>query len=205
MLNPDTYASLAGSIVGFLANIADSGTRTTTLGNIAEEFSSLGDSDQWAAYGDYLMTPAGIADIVVAVDGTLAGGLSQASGAASVESRIADVSTKVAERQIGATGQIGENALAGLGGEAHKFFGTTLGRRFVDRFVNGIAYEAKTGYQSLTPTIELQALKDAELLASGAVNSVEWHFFTSPITGLGGPSGPLYDFLVQHGIIVVVH
>jgi RHS repeat-associated protein len=106
---------------------------------------------------------------------------------------------------IGATGQIGENALKSLGGESQVYFRTSMGGRYVDQLAGGIANESKVGYQSLTQDIQLQIAKDAELMQTGAVKGATWHFFTSPATGLGGPSQPLLNALQQAGIKVVTH
>jgi filamentous hemagglutinin len=107
---------------------------------------------------------------------------------------------------IGSTGQVGEQWLAqNLGGESQVFFNTTQGGRYVDQLVGDIANESKVGYQSLTPSIQLQISKDAELLNGGTFQSVNWHFFQSPVTGLGGPSQPLMNALQQNGINVIIH
>lgn len=107
---------------------------------------------------------------------------------------------------IGSTGKIGEQWLAdNLGGESQVFFNTSQGARYVDQFAGGIANESKVGYQSLTPSIQLQISKDAELLNAGRVQGVDWHFFQSPVTGLGGPSQPLLNALQQNGINVIIH
>jgi len=106
---------------------------------------------------------------------------------------------------IGSTGQVGEIALKELGGESQVYFNTNLGGRFVDQLADGIANESKVGYQSLTSSNMLQILKDVELVNSGSVNSTAWHFFTSPVTLVGGPSAPLSAFLVQNGIRIVFH
>lgn len=37
------------------------------------------------------------------------------------------------------------------------------------------------------------------------VQGVNWHFFDSPVTGLGGPSQPLLNSLQQNGINVIKH
>jgi len=85
------------------------------------------------------------------------------------------------------------------------------GARFVDQLVNNVANESKVGYQSLTKGtkgtkgISRQILKDAELLNDARVNGVNWHFFTSPVTGLGGPSQPLLEALEDVGIRVIIH
>jgi RHS repeat-associated protein len=105
--------------------------------------------------------------------------------------------------EIGSTGDIGEQLLLQAGGKSQQYFPTTLGKRFIDQVVNGMAYESKVGYVSLTEKISIQVSKDAELLMNGNVKSVTWVFFKSPITGLGGPSGPLYQLLEQNYIKVL--
>jgi filamentous hemagglutinin len=57
----------------------------------------------------------------------------------------------------------------------------------------------------LTKDIALQISKDAELVGSGQIRGATWHFFQSPVTGLGGPSGPLLQALEEAGIGVVIH
>jgi RHS repeat-associated protein len=107
--------------------------------------------------------------------------------------------------RIGATGQVGEQALQALGGESQVFFRTTQGARYVDQLVGGVANESKVGYTTLTQSVTTQIAKDAELLNTGQVNGVVWHFFTSPVTGQVGPSGPLLQALQNAGITVVIH
>lgn len=106
---------------------------------------------------------------------------------------------------IGSTGQIGEQYLQSLGGQSQVYFSTDLGGRYVDQLINGVANESKVGYTSLTSGIQTQIAKDVELMNSGAVNSVNWNFFTSPVTGLGGPSGPLLKALQNSGFGVTIH
>lgn len=66
--------------------------------------------------------------------------------------------------------------------------------------------EAKVGYQAITNAIKIQIMKDAFLLQNNPIiQSVEWHFFRSPITQRFGPSGPLRDFLIENGIKVITH
>jgi hypothetical protein len=106
------------------------------------------------------------------------------------------------------SGKAGEQYLAKeVGGIAQKYFSTTLGKRFVDQFADGVAYEAKVGYVPLTEFVKKQVLKDAELLtdATSGVTAVEWNFYRSGITGKVGPSQPLLDYLQQHGIKYVIH
>ena len=103
---------------------------------------------------------------------------------------------------IGATGDIGEDWLKQFGGRPQAYFPTTQGTRYIDQLINGMAYESKVGYVALTQDISLQVSKDVELIHSGAVSSVSWVFFPSPTTGAYGPSGPLYNLLVNNGIQV---
>ena len=104
-----------------------------------------------------------------------------------------------------ATGKIGEDALARLGGRPHAYFMTSQGARFVDRLVSGIAHESKVGAASLTEFVSRQVAKDVELMAEGRIDGAVWHFFRSPITGEIGPSAPLYELLEQNGIGIVIH
>jgi filamentous hemagglutinin len=106
---------------------------------------------------------------------------------------------------IGSTGVIGESALQQLGGTSQYYFSTSLGGRYVDQFVDDVANESKVGYTSLTQSVQLQIAKDTELLQTGNVQGVTWNFFTSPVTGRGGPSGPLYNALQNAGFGVVIN
>lgn len=142
---------------------------------------------------------AGLAT-VAAVTGTVIGiGLASAGVSGLVEAACADGDCT---NEIGATGEIGEQYLTQAGGQSQVQFQTTQGVRVVDQLVNGMAYESKVGYTPLTNRISLEVSKDVELLVTGQVNSYSWVFFQSPITGAGGPSGPLYNLLIQNGINV---
>ncbi|HET7505672.1 MAG TPA: SpvB/TcaC N-terminal domain-containing protein [Kofleriaceae bacterium] len=113
---------------------------------------------------------------------------------------------KVAERRvIGETGEVGESVLREMGGTPHAFRPTTLGARFIDQLVNGIAHESKVGYTSLTPFVRRQIAKDTELMATKQIQGATWHFFKSPVTGRVGPSGPLRQALEKAGIGIVIH
>jgi len=107
---------------------------------------------------------------------------------------------------IGVTGEIGEDALKLLGGQSQVMFQTSQGVRIVDQLAPGdIANEAKVGYTTLDASTALQVSKDAELLQTKAVNGVTWNFYTSPVTGQGGPSATLLKALTNAGIEVIVH
>jgi hypothetical protein len=53
---------------------------------------------------------------------------------------------------------------------------TSHGRRVIDNLADGVARESKVGRTSLRSSIRSQVVKDAELLSSGRVAEVEWHF-----------------------------
>ncbi|MFB0537484.1 MAG: RHS repeat-associated core domain-containing protein [Anaerolineae bacterium] len=106
---------------------------------------------------------------------------------------------------IGWTGRIGERMLRRLGGESKIYFRTSQGGRYVDQLVDRIAHESKVGYTTLTPTIQRQIAKDAELIATGRIKGAVWHFFTSPVTGQGGPSAPLAQALRNAGIQIIIY
>ena len=102
-------------------------------------------------------------------------------------------------------GQVGEDFLARTyGGSQQTGLPTSLGRRVIDNLTStGIAQESKVGLTSLTSREQTQLAKDTELLSSGAVNGVEWHFFGSS-TGLG-PTGPLQQALSNAGFSIIKH
>ncbi|SEL26733.1 hypothetical protein SAMN05216359_10714 [Roseateles sp. YR242] len=79
------------------------------------------------------------------------------------------------------------------------------GKRFVDQLVNGIAHESKVGYTTLTSDIRIQIVKDVELMQTKQIQGASWRFFQSPVTGRGGPSGPLREALENNDIKVVIH
>jgi RHS repeat-associated protein len=126
-------------------------------------------------------------------------------GGGVAESAASALHTHLAYRAIGSTGRVGESFLRTLGGESKVYLSTSRGARYIDQLVNGVALESKVGYQSLTPSIIQQIAKDVELLQSGQVLGVEWHFFRSPVTNAIGPSGPLSKWLMQNGIRVIIH
>lgn len=104
------------------------------------------------------------------------------------------------------TGDDGELELAMMfGGQRHAYFKTSEGARFVDQLADGVAHESKVGYASLTKRIRTQIIKDSELIKTGQIDGAHWHFFTSGVTGKGGASKPLLDFLTENGISYTVH
>jgi RHS repeat-associated protein len=86
------------------------------------------------------------------------------------------------------------------GAAKEQFFHTSRGARYIDVLTPaGKAIESKVGLTSF-PVARMQALKDVELLRTGAVDSVEWVFTRSPTTGKIGPSKKLAAFLQKHDI-----
>ncbi|WP_162830392.1 RHS repeat-associated core domain-containing protein, partial [Amycolatopsis palatopharyngis] len=79
------------------------------------------------------------------------------------------------------------------------------GRRVIDVLTpQGLAIESKVGRTSLTKDVRRQIQRDVELRSAGnPVSSVEWHFSSSPTTGLSGPTGPLREALQKAGISIV--
>ncbi len=103
-------------------------------------------------------------------------------------------------------GKAGETELANMfGGKSQAYFKTTNGARYIDQLADGVAHESKVGYTSLTQFVKKQILKDVEILGRGDVDDVVWHFFKSGVTGKGGPSQPLADFLTENGIKYIIH
>ncbi|MFS2175353.1 hemagglutinin repeat-containing protein [Rhizobium pisi] len=141
------------------------------------------------------------------IAGFLMGGGAAAEGAIAAQRAVAREVAAVSPNYsaIGSTGKVGELYLKSLGGQPQVYFSTSQGGRFVDQLVNGVANESKVGYTTLTKGIQIQIAKDVELKATNAVKDVTWHFFTSPVTGMGGPSQQLLNSLQQNGINVVIH
>ncbi len=84
---------------------------------------------------------------------------------------------------------------------------TSQGNRVLDFYdmQNNIAYEVKTGYQSLSMRVSEKIAKDADLLYSGKVDEIIWEFYRSPINGKIGASQPLIDLLEENGFKIIIH
>ena len=101
--------------------------------------------------------------------------------------------------------QQAEQALRNAYNGIKQAMSTDYGTRFIDCFSNGIAREAKFGYQSLSQRILCEIEKDVWLVTNGFVDSVEWHFYWSDISNTGGASQPLIDALMNAGIEIFFH
>jgi len=70
----------------------------------------------------------------------------------------------------------------------------------------GVAHQVYIDYKDVTTDdIELQYLKDVELMRKGKVNGVVWHFFRRTGKEKYGPSEELAALLRQAGIMIVIH
>ncbi len=99
------------------------------------------------------------------------------------------------------------NAMNSVSTTAQRTLSTPYGNRIVDAYNKSrkVIGEAKYGYQSLSQSIQKQIEKDAWLLRTGKVKSVEWHFYWSKVSKTGGPSGPLLRELLKRGFKVKFH
>lgn len=99
-------------------------------------------------------------------------------------------------------GNLGEKSLAkSVGGSSHKVFNTSLGKRVVDQFADGIAHESKVGFVNSSVFIRKQIAKDANLIANNdIVQGAMWHFYKSPKTGLQGASETVIKLLNDNNI-----
>jgi hypothetical protein len=89
--------------------------------------------------------------------------------------------------------------LGGLGVKPGKCFKTSIGCRYFDRIVDGIAHEAKAGIKvKLTSKIGRQILKDVELRRIRRITGAHWHFFQ-------GADPALLAFLRKYGIKYTVY
>lgn len=108
--------------------------------------------------------------------------------------------------------QAAEKSLRGLIGDTSvgrkaRTFDTIPHKRIVDAYnpsTKTIA-ESKYGYASLSKFIETEVERDAFLLKNNQVKVVEWHFYVSKATGLGGPSEALKEKLIENRINIVLH
>ena len=92
-----------------------------------------------------------------------------------------------------------------LCGKSQAYFKTSQGGRYIDQLADGIAHESKVGYVTLNKRVKVQIEKDVELINTGQIEGAHWHFFTSDVTGKGGASGPLLNYLSENGIEHTIH
>jgi RHS repeat-associated protein len=105
-------------------------------------------------------------------------------------------------------GQKGEIFLSGkFGGSQQVYQCTSLGGRFIDNLSGNTAREAKVGRTCCSGPIRRQIQKDIELRSTpnSGINSIEWHFFRSGVTGEIGPTAPLRGVLERSNIDIIVH
>jgi RHS repeat-associated protein len=109
-------------------------------------------------------------------------------------------------------GTLGETALGKIVGGADTRIGTPGTRQYtqIDRLVAGpggvVAHESKVGYVSSVSGLDrAQVAKYANLLATGKVNEVVYHFFRNPNTGKIGASQKVLDYLKKQGFRYEIH
>ena len=105
-------------------------------------------------------------------------------------------------RRAGIGGE--EFLLEVYGGRSEVDFITSVGGRRYDSFSRSgmVGRESKVGPTSLNERVRRELTCDAELLASGQVKRVEWHFFANE-AGQFGPTGPLLTELQRLGIKII--
>ena len=90
-------------------------------------------------------------------------------------------------------------AVGGRGVKPPKPFMTSLGARYVDRLVDGVAHEVKAGANvRLTSDLYTQVLKNVELVQKGRIAGAHWHFFQ-------GVRQEVLELLSSYGIAYTVH
>jgi hypothetical protein len=108
-----------------------------------------------------------------------------------------------------AIGILGELTLGKLVWGAQRALQTSSGTRIVDRLVTGaaglVAHESKVGYISLRGFIKDEIAKDAELLRTGQITQVVWHFYENPTTGKIGATQSVPDEFTKNGIQYIIH
>ncbi len=197
--NPVLYVDYTGEGI-ILASILICAFIGGTIGGItAAQYSEskLGYVD-----GEWVLTGA--------VAGALVGGL-VGWGIGEVAAALGTTAT------VGSTGTLGpaiyktwqeaEEALRISMNGVKQTFATTFGNRIVDSYnaATKTIAEAKYGYAALSEFIKNEIAKDAYLLKNTAIEVVEWHFYTSAATDIGGPSQPLLDALFAEGFKVIFH
>jgi hypothetical protein len=130
-------------------------------------------------------------------------GLKKAAQTEQAATKAAIQSGELVPRATKPLGDWGEarlrNLLGGKGTKPKSPFNTSLGKRYVDRLVDDVAYESKAGKDvQLTSSIRDQIAKDVELIKSGAIERAEWHFWR-------GADNSVLDALKDAGIKAVVH
>lgn len=102
-------------------------------------------------------------------------------------------------------GKSAEDRVNAMNGTTGKSFRTSLGMRYVDSYdpVNQIITEVKVGKVSNRTFVRRQAAKDAEIMAQNPGMSATWVFYTSPVTGQGGPTPTLRTALRRDGIQII--
>ena len=79
-----------------------------------------------------------------------------------------------------------------------------VARRF-DAVVDGIAHEAKVGFNDLDASTRAQINSDAYLIETGVIEGAHWHFYPSAQTDQIGANRKVLDLLEEKGILFTIH
>jgi RHS repeat-associated protein len=192
--------------VNSMANaILNTGSDALTLMGMVEEPMAVGSQVMWQSCGG----PCNAGAVLPYAATKLARGMNLIAGAGrakALENLVAANAVRAGELVPASTKGLGDwgearlrNLLGGGGFKPKNAFDTSLGKRYVDRLVDGVAYESKAGYNvKLTSTIRDQIAKDVELVKRGAFERAEWHFWN-------GAQKSVLDALKDAGIKAVVH
>jgi len=180
-------------VKGYLNALADSNRFAVGLPFVVANYAGFSFNFQ---YED--QTTGEVSQFIANLGGSAAGVLKP------VATKIAPEVTKaLVPKAIVSLGIWGEIRLAivlgNAGSKPANAFTTSLGKRYIDRLVNGVGHEAKAGLNvGLTSSIRKQILKDAELIAAGRLQGAHWHFFQ-------GVQLRTTDFLRHNGISFTIH
>lgn len=193
------YDGLLEGNFGFQGLIND-GVQANDLAYLVA-YIKTGDSDRALAQFSKISIQNGVG---AGIGKYLIGFLGKAVGVEATDNLVARLGSQaIVPKAARSLGIWGETRLAQfLGGGVEKNtvrLATKLGDRVPDFLVEGVAYEAKAGLNvGLTSAIRKQVLKDADLIAKGAIRGAHWHFFQ-------GAQKDLLDYLTQNGIKYTVH
>ena len=177
-------AADAVDLIPFVTGVGETVRVIKTLDNVADSIDTIHDAKKT---GEAVKEAASEAKKLGTVSGTL--GIEEVDSWQKAEESLRE--------------SIGDK----LVGRKPRTFDTSPHKRIVDAYnpsTQTIA-ESKYGYASLSKFIESEVERDAFLLKNGQVKVVEWHFYVSKATGVGGPSEALKKKLIENRINIVLH
>jgi RHS repeat-associated protein len=198
----DHYVNGVNSMANAILNTAGD---ALTLAGMVEEPMAVGSQIMWQSCAGPCRAGAAVPYAAT----KLARGMNLIAGAGkakALENLVAANAVRAGELVPASSKGLGDwgearlsNLFGGKGIKPKSPFDTSFGKRYVDRLVDGVAYESKAGYNvKLTSTIKDQIAKDAELVRTNVVKRSEWHFWN-------GAQRSVLDALKGAGIKAVVH